>query len=330
MDQAELAGVVMEADHFYENTRPEERVILCTGNQAEPLSSMSKIGRRNHPHVEIVPGDSVIFSSSVIPGNGASIGALRSALKDQGAVIYRNGDPVPPQVKVDLGQKPMDHREQLRKWFTHVSGHPSRGELKQFYSALQPDSLITMHGTHAHMLAHEHVAAEVGIEATLAPDNGTLVQITDAGPVKVGRIPCDVMILEGEHSTPQRVSWDSIKATAAGATPGPTVAVMALVTVVLGTDGNLLHEPTVSLQILSRGADKKVLHANLEEVVEMIPGACDNILSDTTAWKRVDRWQVRDLLHEAVLSTMSSHLGMDQERIGLYVHVQTTPAQVVP
>merc|ERR1712166_338462 len=104
---------------------------------------------------------------------------------------------------------------------------------------------------------------------------------------------------------------------------------MGLITVVLGNDGKLSYLPTVSLQILSRGSEKKTLHAKLEDVADLIPEQCENVLADTTAWKRVNRWQVRDLLHDTVIATMSEALGMKEEKVGLYVHVQTTPAQVV-
>ena len=106
-------------------------VYLCTGCQGEPRAAMSRIGSDNHPRVSLGEGDTVIFSSKIIPGNERTIGDLHNRLLRRGIeVITENDEGV------------------------HVSGHPCRGELRQMYQWIRPQIAVPVHGEARHMQAH--------------------------------------------------------------------------------------------------------------------------------------------------------------------------------
>ena len=95
---------------------PRDRVLMiCTGSQGEPRSALARIARDEHPDVGLEPGDAVIFSSRIIPGNEHAIGELHNALIRQGIEVVTE----------------KDH-------FVHVSGHPARDELAEMYRWVKP------------------------------------------------------------------------------------------------------------------------------------------------------------------------------------------------
>ena len=97
-------------------TLPRDKVLMaCTGSQGEPRAALARIASDSHPHVRLADGDSVIFSSRIIPGNELAIGRLQDALIAKGVEVITE----------------RDH-------FVHVSGHPARDELAQMYQWTRP------------------------------------------------------------------------------------------------------------------------------------------------------------------------------------------------
>src|SRR6185312_13355867 len=102
-----------EADAGY---LPRDKALLiCTGSQGEPRSALARIAQGDHPHVTLESGDTVIFSSRIIPGNERAIGRLHNQLAHRGIEIVTE----------------QDH-------FVHVSGHPARNELIRMYQMVRP------------------------------------------------------------------------------------------------------------------------------------------------------------------------------------------------
>ena len=134
---------------------PDKLLVLCTGSQGEPRAALSRIASGTHPHLVLEEGDTVIFSSKMIPGNETGILDLQNRLAGLGAEILTSGG--------------------LQK--LHVSGHPNRDELVQMYDWVKPKCAVPVHGEHRHLLAHAALAEELGVETAIRARNGDMVHL---------------------------------------------------------------------------------------------------------------------------------------------------------
>ncbi len=134
---------------------PRKKIVyLCTGSQGEPMGAMMRISNNIHPDVFIEKGDSVIFSSKIIPGNEKKLYKLHNQLVREGIeVISEEND------------------------FVHVSGHPNREDLKDMYNWVKPKSIIPVHGEHRHMIEHINFAKEMQVPYPVQVENGDIVKI---------------------------------------------------------------------------------------------------------------------------------------------------------
>lgn len=141
---------------------PDDKILfLCTGSQGEPRAALSRIARGDHRNVTLRQGDTVIFSSRVIPGNETAIHALYEEFVRRGVEL----------ITAD------DH-------YIHVSGHPARDELKQMYQWARPKIAIPVHGEMRHIREHVKLAQALQVPETIAPNNGDLIRLAP-GPVAV-------------------------------------------------------------------------------------------------------------------------------------------------
>ena len=162
----------------------EKTLILCTGSQGEYRAALSKIARDEHQHIVAEKGDTVIFSSKVIPGNEAGIMNLQNqfAKKD---------------IKIITGKDE----------FVHVSGHPCQDELIEMYNLIQPKSIIPVHGEFRHLVANANLAKNNGIKKSLVIENGTVVKISSKDvsidqQVESGRLYKDGKIITYDYESP--------------------------------------------------------------------------------------------------------------------------------
>ena len=162
----------------------EKTLILCTGSQGEYRAALSKIARDEHQHIVAEKGDTVIFSSKIIPGNEAGIMNLQNqfAKKD---------------IKIITGKDE----------FVHVSGHPCQDELIEMYNLIQPKSIIPVHGEFRHLVANANLAKNNGIKNSLVIENGTVVKISNKDvsihhQVESGRLYKDGKIIIYDHESP--------------------------------------------------------------------------------------------------------------------------------
>ena len=132
--------------------RQNEIVILCTGSQGEPAAALSRIANGEHKDVRIMQGDTVVFSSSAIPGNGLMIARMINLLTRCGAEVVTNS------ILSDI----------------HSSGHPSRQELRLTLKLFKPKYFMPMHGEYRMLLLHAQLAQSLGIpeDHTFVLDNG--------------------------------------------------------------------------------------------------------------------------------------------------------------
>ena len=162
----------------------EKTLILCTGSQGEYRAALSKIARDEHQHIVAEKGDTVIFSSKIIPGNEAGIMNLQNqfAKKD---------------IKIITGKDE----------FVHVSGHPCQDELIEMYNLIQPKSIIPVHGEFRHLVANANLAKNNGIKKSLVIENGTVVKISSKDTsidqqVESGRLYKDGKIIIYDYESP--------------------------------------------------------------------------------------------------------------------------------
>jgi ribonuclease J len=137
---------------------PGRVVIICTGSQGEPYSALSLMAAREHKWVKLDEGDTVVLSSSLIPGNEPAIHRVVDALYRSGAdVFHMPSDPV------------------------HASGHAAQEELRLLLSLVRPRWFIPVHGERRHLQHHARLAEEVGIQRDhiLVCEDGDVIEITD-------------------------------------------------------------------------------------------------------------------------------------------------------
>lgn len=133
-----------------------ELLILCTGSQGEPNAALSRIAGGEHKDIHVMPGDTVVFSSSAIPGNGIMIAHIVNLLTRCGAECITNS------ILADI----------------HSSGHPSKQELRLILKLFNPKYFMPMHGEYRMLRLHAELANTLGIpqENCFVLDNGdTLV-----------------------------------------------------------------------------------------------------------------------------------------------------------
>ena len=141
------------------NLKKNEICILCTGTQGEPLAALSRIANGIHKQITLMPDDLVVFSSSPIPGNAASINKVINKLYLKGVKVYTN------------------------KTFNdvHTSGHAKEEELKWMLRIIKPKYFMPMHGEYRMLKRHTEIAVSCGIpkENTFICKNGDVINIKD-------------------------------------------------------------------------------------------------------------------------------------------------------
>ncbi len=150
-------------------------VVVITGSQGEPSSVLTRIANQENRFINVIPGDTIIVSSTPIPGNEVAIIRVINSLLEQGADVYYS---------------------QVAR--VHVSGHASQEELKMMISLTRPHYIVPIHGERRHMVAYAKMAAEMGIKAEniFICGNGSVLEFTAdsataAEPVRAGALFVD-------------------------------------------------------------------------------------------------------------------------------------------
>ncbi len=153
-------------------------LILVTGSQGEPRSALSRIAADTHPNIALGEGDTVIFSSRMIPGNERPITLVQDSLVRRGVRVITDDDEI-----------------------THVSGHPARDELKQLYALVKPKYSVPVHGEWRHLSAHAALAKEAGATPILLED-GDILSLSPGRPEVVDSAPVGRLALDGNRVVP--------------------------------------------------------------------------------------------------------------------------------
>ncbi|WP_337185402.1 ribonuclease J [Phenylobacterium sp.] len=183
---AKSVGLMQDIQPFLDDTEakhlPENAVLyLCTGSQGEPRAALARIAEGTHPHVKLASGDSVVFSSRVIPGNEIPIRNLQNKLTERGVRLYTERDH--PGI--------------------HVSGHPCRDELAEMYRWARPQVAVPTHGERRHLMEHAAFARDLQVPQQVTPRNGDLVRLAPGRAEVIDEVPAGRLFVDAGVLTPE-------------------------------------------------------------------------------------------------------------------------------
>lgn len=229
IEVARNSGIIKARDDLFVKPNagaklPDNQILmLCTGSQGEPLAALSRIANGTHKQIKIKPSDTVVFSSSPIPGNTLSVNTIINQLSKTGARVITNS------VLNNI----------------HTSGHASQGEQKLMFQLMTPTYFMPIHGDYRMLKAHVQTAEKVGIpkENTFILSNGDVLLLSKHKVKLGGRIHSDDIFVDGNDVSglSTKVIRDRIHMANNG-----VLAVMVSIDV---KEGKLLGKP----QIISRG-----------------------------------------------------------------------------
>lgn len=158
---------------------PDRLVILATGAQGDEFASLMRIANKTHKHIRIAPTDTIVLSSSVVPGNERAVQKLKDRLSRQGAhiITYQTSD-------------------------VHASGHGNREETAWIHKQIKPQYFIPVHGYHYMLRVHADLAESLSMPEgnAIVPDNGSIIEIQEGGKkiVKLSvKAPSELRVVEG-------------------------------------------------------------------------------------------------------------------------------------
>ncbi|WP_420849828.1 ribonuclease J [Phenylobacterium kunshanense] len=183
---AKSVGLMQDVKPFLEDSQakhvPENEILyLCTGSQGEPRAALARIADGTHPHVKLGAGDSVVFSSRVIPGNEIPIRNLQNKLTERGVRLYTERDH--PGI--------------------HVSGHPCRDELAEMYRWARPQIAVPTHGERRHLMEHAAFARDLQVPQQVTPRNGDMVRLAPGRAEVIDEVPSGRLFVDAGVLTPE-------------------------------------------------------------------------------------------------------------------------------
>ncbi|MGN1342919.1 MAG: ribonuclease J [Bacilli bacterium] len=163
-----------EANHM----KPSEVCLLCTGSQGEPLAALSRIASGSHRQITLMPNDVVIFSSSPIPGNTASVSKTINKLYKKGVKVFTNS-------MTDI----------------HSSGHANQDELKLMIRLFKPKYFVPYHGEFRMLKMHADLGIVCGVnkENTFVLENGDVLALSKNELFRDGKVQAGEVYVDGSR-----------------------------------------------------------------------------------------------------------------------------------
>jgi len=170
-------GTILTKIKNVNDYKDNEVTILCTGAQGEESAGLMKIVLKEHPTVSIKDGDTMVFSSSVIPGNERAVQSLKDDLLRQNAIIYHYG-------MMDI----------------HAGGHAKQEELKEMINIMKPKFYMPVHGQYSMLVANQRLAEECGIAKSniIVADNGSIINLQkNKAYIDKKEVPANYVMVDG-------------------------------------------------------------------------------------------------------------------------------------
>ncbi|HEV2087052.1 MAG TPA: ribonuclease J, partial [Cryptosporangiaceae bacterium] len=168
-------GLVVPLDDA--SSLPPNRVVfMSTGSQGEPMSALGRMASRDHRHITIQPGDTIILASSLVPGNESAVYRVINGLARWGATVI--------------------HKDIAK---VHVSGHAPAGELLYLLNAVKPRNFMPVHGETRHLQAHARLAEATGVrpDRILLCADGDVVDLVNRVATVTGRVEVRNIYVDG-------------------------------------------------------------------------------------------------------------------------------------
>jgi ribonuclease J len=228
--------------HAVRNLPDEKVLILTTGSQGEPMSAMTRIANKEHPHITIREGDTVVFSANPIPGNTIAVVTIIDKLMVQGAnVIYG------------------------REKGVHVSGHGCQEDQKLMIALTKPKFFLPVHGEHRMLVKHSQTAQSMGIPASnmVIIQNGDVIELTDESIRAVGKVPAGLELVDTSSSG--MVSAKVLQERQRMAQEG-------IITIAAAIDwsGKLMAKPEIHLRGVVTSIERSLLQKWVQQRIEEI------------------------------------------------------------
>lgn len=161
------------------NIKREKLLVMSTGCQGEPMAATTKMANGAHPNLKLLPGDTIIFSSKIIPGNEKKIFRLLNQLIAQQIEVFTE-----------------------KEHFVHVSGHPSQGELKLMYELIRPEVAVPVHGELMHIHEHIRLAKSWGVKNSVQVTNGDVIKLAPGKAEVIDKVESGYLGIDGHFLLP--------------------------------------------------------------------------------------------------------------------------------
>ena len=270
----DLPDLVDEADA---GSFPRDKILyLCTGSQGEERAALGRIASDTHRHITLNEGDTVIFSSRVIPGNEKGIFDMQNTLAEKGVRIITDRMTAEP---------------------IHVSGHPARNELERMYQWVRPQISVPVHGERRHIMEHAAFARSMQVPQAVTPRNGDMIRLAPGKAEVIDVVPNGRLYLDGSRLVP---------ADAEGLRERIAISKYGYVTVSVALDdaGNVADGPYLSARGLSEEDGSLA-----EESLDGLEIACEDALDGLSRKKRLDDDAVETVLVRTVRKTSERIFG---------------------
>ncbi|WP_300378780.1 ribonuclease J [Henriciella sp.] len=270
----DLPDLVDEADA---GSFPSDKILyLCTGSQGEERAALGRIANGTHRHLSLGEGDTVIFSSRVIPGNEKGIFEMQNTLAENGVRIITDRMTTEP---------------------IHVSGHPARDELERMYQWVRPRIAVPVHGERRHIMEHAAFARTMQVAETVTPRNGDMIRLSPGKAERIDVVPNGRLHLDGKRLVP--AGSEGLKERIAISKYGYVTA-----SVTFDEAGSIADGPYLAARGLSE-EDGSLADESLDDLEE----ACDEALDGLSRRKRLDDETVEKVLVKAIKRKCESVFG---------------------
>jgi ribonuclease J len=243
---------------------PHKVVLITTGTQGEPMAALSRMARREHRQITVRPGDLIVLSSSLVPGNEEAVFGVINMLSQIGAEVITGKDAM-----------------------VHTSGHGYSGELLFLYNAARPRNAMPVHGEWRHLRANRELAISTGVarDHTVLAQNGVVVDLVNGLASVVGQIPVGNLYVDGV--TMGDVGAEELEDRTAMSEGG----LISVTVVIDNRTGRPLEDPQVQARGFSESSKDM-----MGQVAELV----DNVMLDLSGQGENDPYRMAQALRRKV------------------------------